>query len=460
MRRTPPRRPESVSFSCCFVGISLVALVLQLPTSFGRRIVGEGTCFTIPTYKTMQLRGNAKRSYNTGERIYFDCKPGYYYTVLLPRNTFCKADGTWYQIEEACQQGGCVALLIENGLVTYPQGGTEFGKDIHFYCDYGYQLVGKQILNCKFNGTKVFWDGDAPKCEKVFCKTPEKIKNGNYTNGHKDTFVFNEEITYSCDSPNGTEKYMLIGESTLTCMATGLWSSMPPQCKEITCDIPVLKHGRSVSERKEKYFYQDVIEFECLEGFLLNGSKSISCGRNNTWEPKMPTCIKDIRPTTHPTMPPASKYPDPGVSVLMLLTLFIIILVACICLCQFLRRRKKRLEHPPSVPGLPDQPSFSVGPSSGPPPTEPTEPPPSLSSGPPPEAPAGPPPTEPAEPPPSLPSGPPPEAPAGPPPGAPIKPPPGAPIKPPPGAPIKPPPGAPIKPPPGAPAKPPSRVSK
>ncbi|XP_066217957.1 membrane cofactor protein-like isoform X1 [Saccopteryx leptura] len=430
-RRAPSYHFESLFSSWRFAGIHLVTLELLLPSGS----VVQCPYSVVKNGKTVSVTGT-KYSYKT--RVTLECLRGF--LLEGSRTVVCGANSTWEPGLPKCTKGvkptvpktspvsrkpgvkptlpkrtkpedRCVTLRIENGRVTYPQGGTEFGKDIHYYCDYGYHLVGKQILNCKFNGTKVFWDGDAPKCEKIFCKTPEKIKNGKYTNGHKDTFVFNEEIIYSCDSPNGTEKYMLIGESTLTCMATGLWSSIPPQCKEITCDIPVLKHGRSVSERKEKYFYQDVIEFECLEGFLLNGSKSISCGRNNTWEPKMPTCIKDIRPTTHPTTPPASKYPDPGVSVLMLLTLFIIILVACICLCQFLRRRKKRLEHPPSVPGLPDQPSFSVGPSSGPPPTEPAEPPPSL--------------------------------PSGPPPGAPIKPPPGAPIKPPPGAPIKPPPGAP-----------------
>ncbi|KAM8818530.1 membrane cofactor protein-like [Rhynchonycteris naso] len=346
----------------------------------------------------MKLRGHPKRSYAPGERIYFDCKPGFYYSLYLTRNTFCKKDGTWHRIEEACHKEGCNTQELKNGQVIYPQGGTEFDKEVHFYCDYGYYLIGKQILTCKFVEGKVFWDDDPPICEKVKCKTPEKIENGKYSNGHKDTFVYNEVINYSCDSPNGTNKYLLIGESRLICMGTGRWSTDPPQCKEVKCDIPVLKHGRSVSEMKEKYFYEDVVEFECLEGFLLNGNKSVFCGKNNTWEPEMPTCIE-----------------DPGISVLMLLTLLIVILVTCICLCQFLRRRKKRLEHPPSVPEFPVKPSFSVGASSEPPPTTPAALPPSLPAKPPPEVPVGPPPGVPIGPPPGIPVGPPPGVPVGPP---------------------------------------------
>ncbi|XP_053771767.1 membrane cofactor protein isoform X2 [Desmodus rotundus] len=350
LRRALPCRPKNPFFPWSFAKILLMALVVRLPTSFG-------DCGKPPEFDSMTIKGVPKSSYVIWEKVFYDCKPGYYYKLFSPYNTFCEPNSTWYPIDEACYRKSCPTPKIPNGGVVALQMGFEFDKEAEFYCDDGYYLKGEQILTCKLSGDQVYWNYAVPTCEKIFCQSPGKIENGKHTNSWRNVFEFNELVTYSCDPSNGPEEYSLVGESKLICSGPGKWSSDPPQCKVVKCDYPVLKHGRPVSKIKDKFSYQDEILFQCLEGFYLNGSNPVFCGGNNTWEPEMPTCIKGFKPT-HPTKPPVSRYPgypnprelppieeivelDPGVIALIIFTILVAIAIICTCLYKWLRRGKK-----------------------------------------------------------------------------------------------------------------------
>ncbi|KAM5307294.1 LOW QUALITY PROTEIN: membrane cofactor protein-like [Glossophaga mutica] len=261
--------------------------------------------------------------------VFYDCKPGYYYKLFSPYNTFCESNGTWYPLE-ACYKKSCPTPKVPNGGATDSQIGFEFDKEAHFYCDDG-----------------------------ILCQSPGKVENGKHTNSWRNVFEFNELVTYSCDPSNGPDEYSLVGESKLICSGPGKWSSDPPQCKVVKCDYPVLKHGRPKLLKKNFFSYQDEILFQCLEGFYLNGSNPVFCGGTNTWEPEMPMCIKGFKPI-HPTKPPVSRYPgypnprelppieeivelDPGVIALIIFTILVAIAIICTCLYKFLRREKDKL---------------------------------------------------------------------------------------------------------------------
>ncbi|KAF6292586.1 hypothetical protein mRhiFer1_002466 [Rhinolophus ferrumequinum] len=332
-RTAPPRRPERTFFPWCFIGFVLVALVLLLPKF-------SDACGKPPVFESMKFKGVPKSSYSPGEKIYFECNPGYYYSLYLPLVTFCENNNSWFPLDEACFKKECPTPKVPNGVAVGPEVGFQFDREAQFFCDEGYYLQGEEILTCKRSGSNVHWNYDIPKCEKILCQSPGKIKNGKHTNSWRDIFEYNELVTYSCDPSHGPEEYSLVGESKLICSGPGTWSSDPPECKVVKCEYPVLKNGKLVSGIREKFSYQAVVLFECLSGFYLNGSNPVFCGGNNTWEPEMPTCIKGFKPT-HATKPPVSRYPDAGTITLIILTILVGIAVICTCVYKCLRREKK-----------------------------------------------------------------------------------------------------------------------
>ncbi|KAF6292587.1 hypothetical protein mRhiFer1_002466 [Rhinolophus ferrumequinum] len=179
----------------------------------------------------MKFKGVPKSSYSPGEKIYFECNPGYYYSLYLPLVTFCENNNSWFPLDEACFKKECPTPKVPNGVAVGPEVGFQFDREAQFFCDEGYYLQGEEILTCKRSGSNVHWNYDIPKCEKILCQSPGKIKNGKHTNSWRDIFEYNELVTYSCDPSHGPEEYSLVGESKLICSGPGTWSSDPPECK-------------------------------------------------------------------------------------------------------------------------------------------------------------------------------------------------------------------------------------
>ncbi|XP_059946961.1 membrane cofactor protein-like isoform X3 [Mesoplodon densirostris] len=316
-RKAPPYRSESPFSSRCFVGILLVALLLLLPIS-------SDACGEPPRFETMQLRDVPKPSYSPGESIHYECRPGYQpKRPPLPTSAVCQDDNMWSVLQEACTRKQCPNLGDPaNGQIKYPNGSILFGSQAHYVCNDGYFLIGPSILYCDISESTVSWSDNPPICEKILCKPPEKILNGKYTNNHKDIFEYSEVVTYSCDASNGTDPYSLVGESKLVCIGKDKWSSDPPQCKVVKCVYPYVENGMIVSGRGPKFYYKAMVVYRCNEGFKLNGSNKIVCSANSTWEPEIPTCIKEsTTPSTQPPIssasvstPPSSQPPVPSVS--------------------------------------------------------------------------------------------------------------------------------------------------
>ncbi|XP_007164009.2 membrane cofactor protein-like isoform X1 [Balaenoptera acutorostrata] len=316
-RKAPPYRCESPFSSRCFFGILLMALLLLLPIS-------SDACGEPPRFETMQLRNVSKPSYNPGDRIDYECRPGYQPKhPSLPTSAVCQADNMWSFLQEACTRKQCPNLGDPaNGQIRYPNGSILFGSQVHYVCNDGYFLIGSSILYCEISGSTVSWSDNPPICEKILCKPPEKILNGKYTNSHKDVFEYSEVVTYSCDASNGTDPYSLVGESKLVCIGSDKWSSDPPQCKVVKCVYPYVENGVIVSGLGSKFYYNATIVYRCNKGFKLNGSNKIVCSANSTWEPEIPTCTKEsTTPSTQPPIssasvstPPSSQPPIPSVS--------------------------------------------------------------------------------------------------------------------------------------------------
>ncbi|CAI9179898.1 unnamed protein product [Rangifer tarandus platyrhynchus] len=350
-RQAPPARPESPLFPWCCVGMLLAALMLPLPIFSVR-------CIDPPVLDSMKLKGVIKRHYYPGDRIDYECYRGYFYVWPYLLSATCEPNGSWSRIEEACLRKSCPDPKVKHGKVVAPNETFEWESEAHISCDEGYFLRGKPIIVCNLIGENVSWSDTIPHCEKIYCGQPPKIKHGKHTNSYRNIFEYNELITYSCDLSNGPDEYSLVGQSKLVCIEPNKWSSDPPLCKVVKCERPFLEHGIMVSGSREKFSYQSVVVFECLQGFYLNGSNLVFCGGNDTWEPEMPTCIKGYRPT-HPTKTPLSQYPgypnpveeipsledfedlDAGIIALAILTAIVAVIVVCTCLYRCLFSGKK-----------------------------------------------------------------------------------------------------------------------
>ncbi|XP_025721640.1 membrane cofactor protein isoform X4 [Callorhinus ursinus] len=276
-------------------------------------------CGEPPKYETMALRDSPKKYYEVGEEVYYQCYPGY--LTLRSVVTYCEQNHSWYPLEEACFRKECNTPGLENGEVFAPNYTFQFDSEAYFYCNEGYYLSGKKALLCELRGDDVFWSDEFPKCYRIYCKPPAKIKNGKYTNSHRTIFEYNELITFSCNPSQGPDEFSLVGNSKLICVDNNKWSSSPPECKVVKCDYPVVEHGRLVSGIRDKYSYQAVVLFECLPGFYLNGSNPVFCGGRSTWEPVMPKCVRGYPEPKDPLILEDFEELDAGIIAVIVLTI-------------------------------------------------------------------------------------------------------------------------------------------
>nr|XP_044614389.1 membrane cofactor protein-like isoform X4 [Equus asinus] len=338
-RWAPLCRPESHFSSWCSVGILLGALVLPLPVS------PSDACGDPLRYESMKLKGVAQPRYSPGATIEYECRLGYKLKrPPLPTSARCQADNTWTPLQEACTRKLCQHPKdLVDGAVQYVNGTLEFGSQVHYVCNEGYNLIGTKILYCELDGENVNWSDNPPLCQVMLCRPPPKIQNGKHSKSDQEEFRYSEVVIYSCDPSNGPDEYSLVGESKLVCSGNDVWSSKPPECKVVKCEYPVLENGRIVSGFGSKFYYKAMVVFECVPGFYLSGNNTIVCGANSTWEPVIPKCIKGHPGTTDESQPPEDVAPLGGgiIALIVIVTLVGAGIVAA-GLFEFLHTRKKR----------------------------------------------------------------------------------------------------------------------
>ncbi|XP_023054173.1 membrane cofactor protein isoform X5 [Piliocolobus tephrosceles] len=343
----PRGRRERPFSSGRFPGLLLATLVLQLSSS-------SDACEAPPTFEAMELIGKPKPYYKIGERVDYKCKKGYFYIPPLATHSICDRNHTWLPVsDEGCYREMCPHIQDPlNGEAILANESYAFGSEIHFICNEGYYLIGKDILYCELKDTVAVWSDKPPICEKVLCTPPPKIKNGKHTFSEVEVFEYLDVVTYSCDPAPGPDPFSLIGESTIYCGNNSTWSHAAPECKVVKCRFPVVENGKQISGFGKKFYYKATVMFECDKGYYLNGSDKIVCESNSTWDPPVPKCLKGPRPTYKP---PVSNYPgypkpdegildslDDWVIALIVIVIVVAVAVICVALYRLLQGRKKK----------------------------------------------------------------------------------------------------------------------
>ncbi|KAF7696157.1 hypothetical protein HF521_006251 [Silurus meridionalis] len=220
-----------------------------------------------------------QQSFSDGSVLKFKCATGYV-TLSGSKSITCTGN-QWSDLELRCKKRSCGNPgEINNGRYQIPpEGGILFGATITATCNDGFMLVGYAKRNCLANG----WDGRAPVCEEVKCLPPPSIKDGTFE-PMEDFYNYNEVVTYSCDS--GVH---LIGTSELSCSNDGTFQPAPPRCTAVLCDRPEIPHAVRIEGKSPPYKLGNFVRYKCEKGYKMEGSNLIVC-KENGWDPSLPQC--------------------------------------------------------------------------------------------------------------------------------------------------------------------------
>ncbi|KAI8480409.1 hypothetical protein Bbelb_418670 [Branchiostoma belcheri] len=177
-----------------------------------------------------------------------------------------------FKVHFGCYVPQCPTLTLSNGAVSGSRGN---GDTLTFTCNTGYNLVGSSTLTCQSDLT---WSGSPPTCEALLCPTLTTPVNGAVSGSN----VYGDTLTFTCYTG-----YNLVGSSTLTCQSDLTWSGSPPTCSIVQC--PTLQSPTNGGSSGDNY-YQDVMSFTCDSGYDLEGSASITCQADGTWNDSAPSC--------------------------------------------------------------------------------------------------------------------------------------------------------------------------
>ncbi|XP_063811387.1 complement receptor type 1-like isoform X2 [Pseudophryne corroboree] len=229
-----------------------------------------------------------KASFPTGSVVTYSCQPGYKrITGTTVTSKKCLPDNTWSQLDVFCERKSCRNPGdILNGDIEATD--FLFGSRVIFKCNDGFRLTTKRnYSDCLADGT---WSNPLPECEVVICPAPNSPPDGSF-DPYKDEYTYLDAVTFSCN-----KGLVLAGEPSASCTANGSWSSSSPTCVVVQCSDPYVPHSKRLSGFMGPYSLYSAVVFECDNGYVMNGSSSITCKINSQWEPKVPECLSVCAP--------------------------------------------------------------------------------------------------------------------------------------------------------------------
>ncbi|CAK8684025.1 unnamed protein product [Clavelina lepadiformis] len=257
--------------------------------SAGFPICVEITC-TPPQPEDFDLRFGSfspnQPFYKIEERINFRCDLGY--ELLGLTQVICGRNGEWSADFPTCRRVSCDPLLApENGDLAPSKTSYDVRDRITFTCDDGFSVVGAKRVVCLASGE---WSDNVPICEEIpTCEVPTFNPQLGSFDPVQDIYNVNDFVTFTC-----FEGYFLEGSSLLTCEDGGVWSTRFPICKPVSCFPLVAPINGNLSPVQDQYGVDDEIEFECDEGFEINGAETVTCLSNGGWSDTEPTCDEEV----------------------------------------------------------------------------------------------------------------------------------------------------------------------
>ncbi|KFO91320.1 Complement receptor type 2, partial [Buceros rhinoceros silvestris] len=130
------------------------------------------------------------------------------------------------------------------------------------------------------------------------CPRAPNIANGRHSGQSLRRFSRGLTVYYSCK-----DGYQLVGNVSITCTETAVWSRPLPRCEAIGCGRPEVQNGK-VRGLQSTYKAGETLHFSCDTGYTREGPYESQCQPGGTWDPPVLVCQR-VRPCP---MPPAVRY--------------------------------------------------------------------------------------------------------------------------------------------------------
>uniref|UniRef100_A0A8C4RZ85 E-selectin n=1 Tax=Erpetoichthys calabaricus TaxID=27687 RepID=A0A8C4RZ85_ERPCA len=102
-------------------------------------------------------------------------------------------------------------------------------------------------------------------------------------------FSYNSSCDFDCN-----KGFIRKGVGTLRCTESGKWSDLLPKCQACTSQ-PTLAHGRmNCSHPFGNFSYNSSCNFDCNDGFIRKGAKTLRCTEFGEWSGQTPACQASV----------------------------------------------------------------------------------------------------------------------------------------------------------------------
>uniref|UniRef100_A0A8C0U790 CUB and Sushi multiple domains 1 n=1 Tax=Cyanistes caeruleus TaxID=156563 RepID=A0A8C0U790_CYACU len=223
--------------------------------------------------------------FTLGSRLIYECNEGFKLESSQQATAVCQEDGLWSNKGRppVCKSVTCPSIetLLSEHVVWRLISGSlnEYGAQVMLSCSPGYYLLGQRLIQCRPNGT---WSvgNEKPTCKAGHCGSPDPVVNGHISG---DGFSYRDTVVYQCNPG-----FRLVGTSVRICLQDHKWSGQTPVCVPITCGHPGNPaHGMT---NGSEFNLNDVVNFTCNTGYLLQGASRAQCRSNGQWSSPLPNC--------------------------------------------------------------------------------------------------------------------------------------------------------------------------
>ncbi|XP_058442915.1 sushi, von Willebrand factor type A, EGF and pentraxin domain-containing protein 1-like isoform X2 [Malaya genurostris] len=96
-------------------------------------------------------------------------------------------------------------------------------------------------------------------------------------------------VMYECNAG-----FHMKGPGYVECLDGGQWSSIDSFCEGVLCEQAPVPPNMLIAERSKdsRHYYNDEIEFNCMEGYTMQGHPIIKCFADGQWSPVVARCTK------------------------------------------------------------------------------------------------------------------------------------------------------------------------